>query len=380
MIRQLRVKSIGKLVLFLFLLVTCYSLLVTGVHAETYTVKNGDSLHTIAKKFDVPESGIKKVNNLKSGKLKAGAKLIIPDSKIYHIVKKGDTLKKIADKYSVSEKELKIINNLKTNKLKNGQQILVKKKSGDIEDSRKAFYKEKYSRDTEEEETYTVKKGDNIWRIAKRFDVSVDELKELNGLTNNSLKAGQKLVISRIANEPKGPEDINSIKANYDRKATPIITSARLEEVKELSNSKDLSKMSIKERLILFAKKMLHLPYKFGGNGSFGLDCSAYVQKVYSIAGIELPRSAREQFTKGESVDKEDLAIGDLVFFRTYASFPSHVGIYLGNNLFIHASTRSKKITIDSLESPYYLRRFIGAKRLIDEDEIKLAEPPAKEN
>ncbi|MBI5212938.1 MAG: C40 family peptidase, partial [Nitrospirae bacterium] len=58
----------------------------------------------------------------------------------------------------------------------------------------------------------------------------------------------------------------------------------------------------------------------------------------------------------------------------TYASFPSHVGIYLGNNLFIHASSRSKKITIDSLENPYYFKRFIGAKRLIEEEEIKISE------
>ncbi|MDI6727731.1 MAG: NlpC/P60 family protein [Thermodesulfovibrionales bacterium] len=295
------------------LVIGCW-LMATSAYAETYTVKNGDSLHKIAKKFNVSESGIKKANNLKSGKLKAGTKLSIPSNKIYHTVKKGDTPKKITNK---------------TNKLKAGQQILAKKKSRDIEESRKAFYKEKSTRDAE------------------------DELKE--------------------------PEDIKSIKANYDRKATPVITSARLEEVKELSNSKDLSKMSIKERLILFAKKMLHLPYQFGGNGSFGLDCSAYVQKVYSITGIELPRSAREQFKIGEAIDKEELAIGDLVFFRTYASFPSHVGIYLGNNLFIHASTRSRRVTIDSLEEPYYVKRFIGAKRLIPEDEVKIAETPTKE-
>ena len=109
---------------------------------------------------------------------------------------------------------------------------------------------------------------------------------------------------------------------------------------------------------------MLHLPYKFGGTGSIGLDCSAYVQKVYSLAGFTIPRSAREQFQVGDLVDKKELSIGDLVFFRTYASFPSHVGIYLGNNLFIHASSLSKKVTIDSLEAPYYFRRFIGAKRI----------------
>jgi cell wall-associated NlpC family hydrolase len=335
----------------------------SAVYAETYTVKNGDSLSKISKKFGVSESEIKNANNLKSSKLKSGTKLSIPDNRIYHTAKKGNAPKKTN----------------KTNKLKAGHEILSKKKSHDIEKSRKVFYKDKSSQDSEGE-TYTVKKGDNIRRIAKKFDLSVDELKELNDLTNNSIKIGQKLVVSKTTHESKEPEDIKSIQATYDRKATPVITSARLEEVKELSNSKDLSKMSIKERLILFAKKMLHLPYKFGGNGSFGLDCSAYVQKVYNIAGIELPRSAREQFNMGESVDKEELAIGDLVFFRTYASFPSHVGIYLGNNLFIHASTRSKRVTINSLEEPYYVKRFIGAKRLIPEEKVKIAGTPAKEN
>jgi len=102
---------------------------------------------------------------------------------------------------------------------------------------------------------------------------------------------------------------------------------------------------------------------------------------VYSFIGQNIPRSAREQFNIGESVDKDDLATGDLVFFRTYASFPSHVGIYLGNNLFIHASSLSKKITIDSLESPYYFRRFIGAKRIIPDDaDISVSEFPIKTN
>jgi cell wall-associated NlpC family hydrolase len=343
---KLKVASIRKLVLSLLLLVTCYLLLVTGVHAETYTVKKGDSLYKISKKFNIPVSAIKEVNNLKSVRLKTGMKLVIPDS------------------------------NKKQKKNKTANQTVVSKNNAKV--SNKNFVKESLYADGAK--TYAVKKGDTIWRISKRFDLSVDELKELNGLTSTSLKIGQKLVTSRTANEPKEPEDINSIKANYDRKATPIITSARLEEIKDLSNSKDISEMGIRERLILFAKKMLHLPYKFGGTASSGLDCSAYVQKVYSVAGIELPRSAREQFKIGEAIDKEELVTGDLVFFRTYASFPSHVGIYLGNNLFIHASTRSKKITIDSLDTPYFLRRFIGAKRLIDEDEVKIAETPAKEN
>jgi cell wall-associated NlpC family hydrolase len=91
------------------------------------------------------------------------------------------------------------------------------------------------------------------------------------------------------------------------------------------------------------------------------------VQKVFRFVDIELPRTAREQFRAGESISKEELSVGDLVFFRTYASFPSHVGIYLGNNLFIHASTGARKVTITSLDTPYFVRRFIGAKRFIPE-------------
>jgi peptidoglycan endopeptidase LytE len=86
------------------------------------------------------------------------------------------------------------------------------------------------------------------------------------------------------------------------------------------------------------------------------------------MIGINLPRSARQQFKEGELIDKAELSIGDLVFFRTYAPFPSHVGIYLGDNLFIHASSTKKKVTIDSLTTPYYFKRFIGAKRVIGED------------
>ncbi|MCL4457182.1 MAG: LysM peptidoglycan-binding domain-containing protein [Nitrospirae bacterium] len=318
------VKSIKKITSSAFFFIICYLFLsINAYAATTYTVKNGDSLYKISKKFDIPES------------------------------------------------ELKRINALKTNKLKVGQKIRIK--NSDRKAARKNLPKDKSQKDTEK--TYTVKKGDTVYRIAKRFDIGVEELKELNELKNNSLKIGQMLIISEKMEEPVEPEDIiKSIQVQYDRKANPVVTSARLEEVKELSSSNDLSKMSVKERLMLFAKKMLHLPYKFGGNGAIGVDCSAYVQKVYGITGITIPRSAREQFRVGESVDKEELSIGDLVFFRTYASFPSHVGIYLGNNLFIHASSRSKKITIDSLESPYYFKRFIGAKRLIEEEEIKITE------
>jgi cell wall-associated NlpC family hydrolase len=98
------------------------------------------------------------------------------------------------------------------------------------------------------------------------------------------------------------------------------------------------------------------------------LDCSGFVQKTFAFLNLDLPRSAREQFREGAKVAKEDLSPGDLVFFRTYAKYPSHVGIYLGDNRFVHASSREKKVTVDSLDTPYYVKRYIGAKRLLFEE------------
>jgi cell wall-associated NlpC family hydrolase len=93
------------------------------------------------------------------------------------------------------------------------------------------------------------------------------------------------------------------------------------------------------------------------------------VQKTFAYLDLDLPRSAREQFREGAKVAKADLSPGDLVFFRTYAKYPSHVGIYLGDNRFVHASSRDRKVTIESLDTPYYMKRYLGAKRLLFEQD-----------
>jgi len=92
-------------------------------------------------------------------------------------------------------------------------------------------------------------------------------------------------------------------------------------------------------RVLLYARDLLGVPYRFGGATLRAIDCSAFVQKVFRSIGIDLPRTAREQFKIGREVDRVDIAKGDLVFFKTYSRYyPSHVGIYIGDNYFIHAS------------------------------------------
>jgi cell wall-associated NlpC family hydrolase len=104
--------------------------------------------------------------------------------------------------------------------------------------------------------------------------------------------------------------------------------------------------------------------YRFGGNSRTALDCSSFVQQVFREQKISLPRTAREQFYVGAEVMRGDLRKGDLVFFQTYAAFPSHVGIYLGNRKMIHASSRDHRVVISTMDTPYYVSRYLGARRI----------------
>ena len=119
----------------------------------------------------------------------------------------------------------------------------------------------------------------------------------------------------------------------------------------------------------------LGTPYRFGGTSRKSIDCSAFTQTIFKEAAeVKLPRTARWQYTLGEKIDNlDDLQFGDLIFFhtRSYAR-ASHCGIYLGDNLFAHASSRHG-VTVSSLKSGYYNKRFIGGRRLTDEDIIQLS-------
>ena len=108
----------------------------------------------------------------------------------------------------------------------------------------------------------------------------------------------------------------------------------------------------------------LRTPYRFGGESADGIDCSSFVQKVFREHQVNLPRTAREQSKVGSEVAQGDLRKGDLVFFHTYADYPSHVGIYLGDGKMIHASSGKGEVTVSDLNSDYYRSRYLGAKRV----------------
>lgn len=110
------------------------------------------------------------------------------------------------------------------------------------------------------------------------------------------------------------------------------------------------------------AQKLIGTPYVFGGTTTNGFDCSGFTQYVFKGSGIDLPRTSYAQYGIGTAVSKDELQIGDLVFFATYDSGASHVGIYIGEENFIHAARSGIKIT--GLSDSYYAGRYLGARRV----------------
>ncbi len=153
---------------------------------STYTVKKGDSLYSIANKYNTTVEELKRINNLTSNTLSIGQVLKLPSDKpnkieqekntITYTVQKGDSLYSIARKYSTTIDKIKDLNNLTTNLLSIGQVLLI-------------------PTNTNLETTYTVQKGDSLYSIAKKYNTTVDKLKQLNNLTSNLLSIGQILIV-----------------------------------------------------------------------------------------------------------------------------------------------------------------------------------------
>lgn len=113
------------------------------------------------------------------------------------------------------------------------------------------------------------------------------------------------------------------------------------------------------------AQKEIGVPYHFGGNSpDIGFDCSGLVHYCFAKLGLKVPRNTEALFHSGRVVPKGHLQLGDLVFFDILGSGPSHVGIYIGQDRMIHAPSTGSRVRIENIAIPYWLRRFVGARRL----------------
>jgi cell wall-associated NlpC family hydrolase len=151
-----------------------------------------------------------------------------------------------------------------------------------------------------------------------------------------------------------------------DEEATIDISSI-MQKVKSQANNQNSNlDQTTKESVLMEIIKYLNTPYRFGGNSMDGIDCSAFTGTVFDeVFHKKLLRSAREQYTQGLVVeDKQDLQFGDLIFFNTRRRVrPGHVGIYIGDNMFAHASSKHGVI-VSSLDMDYYSERFMGGRRM----------------
>jgi len=120
----------------------------------------------------------------------------------------------------------------------------------------------------------------------------------------------------------------------------------------------------LRNEIVRTAKSFIGLPYRRGGSSSdYGFDCSGLSMTAYHLNGLNLPRSSKEQYGAGIPVRRSQLLRGDLVFFAiSKGRKVSHVGIYAGNDRFIHAPGRGKKVRIDSLSNRYFKTRYVGAR------------------
>ena len=329
---------------------------------KTHIVQKKENIYTIAKKYRVSPQAIKNFNNLNSYKLRPGQIIKIPikppiennifyyrTRPIYHIVRKGECLYTIAKNYGISVRTLKRLNHLRSNIIRPGQRLLVRRIPIRV------FFKDEKYFNSSDYIIHIVKKGETLYELSLKYHVPIKILKKFNHLTSNLLIPGDRLKIP-----------VN----NKSKKQQTIKSNGQLVKKFEINLGEE-EQEELKEKFIKVASLYKYFRYKYGGNGYGYLDCSMFVRLVYQRFGIDLPRTAREQFRVGKFVPKDKLLPGDLVFFITRGYYPSHVGIYIGDNKFMHFSSSKKGLTISSLNSKYFRKRYIGAKRVLNNELLK---------
>lgn len=200
------------------------------------------------------------------------------------------------------------------------------------------------------------KKVENAVRLTER-------LKNNHGLDATYYLASDKFFKVRFGNFPTKEQ---ARKRAQSLKEAKIIEEYYIVQPEEYSvaRQKQYGTDYLREALVKTAKDFIGVPYLWGGASSDdGFDCSGLTMTVYQLNGLNLPRNSKKQFDVGTAVNKSDLQKGDLVFFsEKRRSSVSHVGIYIGDGKFIHASSHGKKIQIDSLSSNYFTNQYMGSK------------------
>ncbi len=393
-----------------------------------YTVKKGDSISSIANRLGVNERQLLRANDLsKRQHLRVGRRLIVPSSEAAHQhasaggsiykVKPGDSDDRIAERFHLSKRQLHKLNpDIRWSALQIGRKIHVSESN----EGGLAFASTKSVSHHAVSGSYIVRKGDNDLRIARKLGISDRALRLANQHVDwDALQIGHKLAVPGGATAQRQSREISThyasiSKDNVNVRRAPRTSAELIATIDEgtkvtvLDHDGDwykvrfprgtkgwvrgdflvathvtarISRHSRTSRyvarndrplahangdVLLTAKSLLGVPYRYGGNSRHGgLDCSAFTSTVYKSHGVNLPRTSREQSSVGRSIPRSQLRAGDLVFFRTgRSSRINHVAIYEGNGKFIHASSGGGEVKESSLNEGYYDRRFVEARRV----------------
>ncbi|GLO67588.1 peptidoglycan hydrolase [Oceanobacillus sp. E9] len=333
---------------------------VDEAEAASYKVKSGDSLWKIAQQHSTSVSTLKSINNLssdviypnqvlKTSKSSSGSSSNSNSSNsssnsnssgsATYTVKRGDTLSGIASKHGISLSNLMKWNNLSTTLIYPGDKFVVSKNgtsnSGSSNSGSNSGSSNSGNSNSGSSKVHTVKSGDTLSALAKKYNTSVSNLKKWNNLNSSLIIVGQKLNVSSTGSSGNSNSSSNS------------------------SSNADVDYNV--DKLISTAKSLNGTPYVWGGSTPSGFDCSGFIYHVYNKAGKGISRtSSQGYFDRSYYVNSPQK--GDLVFFKnTYKSGISHLGIYIGNNQFIHAGSSGVQIT--SLDNSYWSKHFDSFKR-----------------
>ena len=372
-------KSIQILTFFLFF---CSSM-VFSQKTIKHTVVEGESIYSIAKKYKVSESDIYELNPKSKGALlQLKTVLLIPNknskskdkkevnssknlSSETHIVESGESLYKIAKKYDISLEKLKELNpDIKPETIQIGDKIVIVAKKETTKSKKQQSVEEvkidltpvnkdaNLCLDELGNQVHTVSKGETLYKLSKKYKVSVRDLEEMNP--------------EIVANLPIGYEVIVK-KGNVELEKNQNIVVEVPKEIEEISPEN----MSKAEFLIAKASQHIGTRYRGGGTTSAGFDCSGLMFSTFKNIDMTLPRSSSSMAAgAGYRIERSQAQKGDLIFFTTNGRGSiNHVGMITEINgdeiKFIHSSVQAGVI-ISSTEEPYYKRRFVQINRVLE--------------
>ena len=352
-------------------LIILFSIVSFSQESISHKVRSGETIYAIAKKYDVKEKAIFDVNpNLKGKYLQIGQVITVPKQvkttetvitlpETYK-VEKGDTFYGISKKFNLSINEIQKLNpDLDSRDLKIGMIVQLKKKEEVVEVEQPTITPSENNienQDVEEDLNavdviHVVKKGETLYRIARKYDTSVSKLQELNPNLDKTLPMNYQLVIR------KGVQTENV-----------EVVAVKDEEISEVENSSQVT-LALADALIVKSSEFLGVRYRSGGTTKAGFDCSGLMCTTFKEIDVNLPRTSRDQANYGIKVKRKQAQKGDLIFFATNRKRTiSHVGMITEVNgdeiKFIHSST-SSGVIISSLNEDYYKKRFVQINRVL---------------